>query len=93
MAHTKSAGTSCLGRDSNPKYLGVKLYDGQPAKPGSILVRQRGGKIRPGQNTAYGKDYTIYAIKEGIVKFSNKIITRFNGQRKRIKVANVIDKS
>ncbi len=90
MAHTKAAGTSRLGRDSNPKYLGVKLYDGQPAQPGSILVRQRGGRIRPGQNTAYGKDYTIYAIKKGVVKFSSKTIVRFNGQKKRIKLANVI---
>lgn len=89
MAHTKSAGTSRLGRDSNPKYLGVKLFDGQLAKPGYILVRQRGGKIRPGQNVAFGNDYTIYALKEGKVKFSTKTIIRFNGQRKKVKIVNV----
>ncbi len=57
------------GRDSNPKYLGVKLYDGQPAKAGSIIVRQKGEKIKPGKNVGVGSDYTLFALKDGKVKF------------------------
>jgi large subunit ribosomal protein L27 len=58
------------GRDSNPKYLGVKLYDGQVAKAGSIIVRQRGTRIKPGKNVGMGSDYTLFATKTGIVKFT-----------------------
>ena len=60
------------GRDSNPKYLGVKLYDGQKAKAGSIIVRQIGEKVKPGKNVGEGKDYTLFALKEGLVKFEKK---------------------
>ena len=70
MAHKKGVGSSRNGRDSNPKMLGVKLYDGQAVKPGMIIVRQRGTRIRPGDNVGLGGDYTIYALKEGVVKFS-----------------------
>jgi len=72
MSKTKAAGTSRLGRDSRPKYLGVKLFAGQKAKKGSIIVRQRGSRIIPGKNVKMGKDNTIYALKEGIVSFSTK---------------------
>ncbi len=89
MAHTKSAGATKLGRDSNPKYLGVKLFDGQQVKIGGILVRQRGLKIYPGLNVKVGRDYTLYATKEGKVKFSEKQKISFNGQKRRIKVVNV----
>jgi len=65
MSKTKAAGTSRLGRDSRPKYLGVKLFAGQKAKKGSIIVRQRGSRIIPGKNVKMGKDNTIYALKEG----------------------------
>ncbi len=89
MAHTKSAGATKLGRDSNPKYLGVKLFDGQKVKTGGILVRQRGMKIYPGLNVKVGKDYTLYATKEGQVKFSEKQKIAFNGQKRRVKIVNV----
>ncbi|MBP8613167.1 MAG: 50S ribosomal protein L27 [Candidatus Atribacteria bacterium] len=58
------------GRDSNPKYLGVKLYDGQVAKAGNIIVRQRGTRIKPGKNVGMGSDYTLFATKAGVVKFT-----------------------
>ena len=70
MAHKKGVGSSRNGRDSNPKMLGVKLYDGQAVKPGMIIVRQRGTKIRPGENVRLGSDDTIYAVTDGVVKFS-----------------------
>ncbi|MBO7166421.1 MAG: 50S ribosomal protein L27 [Kiritimatiellae bacterium] len=57
------------GRDSNPKYLGVKAYDGQLLKAGSIIVRQRGTKIHPGLNVGQGRDFTLFALKTGTVKF------------------------
>ena len=60
------------GRDSNPKYLGVKLFDGQKAKAGSIIVRQIGERIKPGKNVGEGKDYTLFALKDGTVKFEKK---------------------
>ncbi len=69
MAHKKGGGSSRNGRDSRSKRLGVKLYDGQLARPGSIIVRQRGSQIYPGNNVGIGKDYTLYATAEGQVKF------------------------
>ncbi len=60
------------GRDSNPKYLGVKLFDGQKAKAGSIIVRQIGERIKPGRNVGEGRDYTLFALKDGLVKFEKK---------------------
>jgi large subunit ribosomal protein L27 len=90
MAHTKAGGTAKNLRDSKPKYLGVKLYDGQRAKPGSILVRQRGTKILAGINVKMGTDHTLYSIKNGKVKFSEKRKTRFDGKTKKYKIVNVI---
>ena len=90
MAHTKSAGATKLGRDSKPKYLGVKLFDGQPAKAGSILVRQRGMGIYPGENVKAGKDYTLYALRQGKVKFSSRQKTNFSGRKRRVKVVSVV---
>ena len=66
MASSASART---GRDSNPTYLGVKAYDGQLLKAGSIIVRQRGTKIHPGKNVGQGRDFTLFALKDGKVKF------------------------
>lgn len=77
MAHKKSGGSSRNGRDSNPKYLGVKLADGQTAKSGAIIVRQRGTKIRAGINVATGRDHTLFAKTAGIVKFINKDNKKF----------------
>lgn len=89
MSKTKSAGSTSLGRDSQPKYLGVKLFGGQPAQPGSIIVRQRGSKFLAGKNVRRGKDDTLYAIVKGIVKFATKKVKRFDGSRRVAKVANV----
>lgn len=69
MAHKKGVGSSRNGRDSNPKMRGVKVYGGQHVVPGNIIVRQCGTKIRPGMNVGLGRDYTIYALVEGTVKF------------------------
>ena len=77
MSKTKAAGTSRLGRDSQPKYLGVKLFGGQKTKIGSIIIRQRGSKFVPGENTRKGTDDTIYAIKEGVVTFATKRKRRY----------------
>ena len=64
MAHKKGLGSSKNGRDSNPKYLGVKMFDGQAAKPGNIIVRQRGTKFRPGPGTQIGRDDSIFAVRD-----------------------------
>lgn len=91
MAHKKAGGSTALGRDSQPQYLGVKLYAGQKAKPGSIIIRQRGTHFRPGKNVEIGKDDTIYAIKEGVVQFSQKKAGKFNGRTEKVKVVNVVE--
>jgi len=69
MAHKKGVGSSKNGRDSNPQFLGVKRFDGQAVTAGSILVRQRGSRIFPGNNVKKGKDDTLFAIVDGKVKF------------------------
>jgi large subunit ribosomal protein L27 len=69
MAHKKGQGSTRNGRDSNPKYLGVKRGDGQQVLAGNILVRQRGTKIHPGNNVGCGKDHTLFALIDGYVKF------------------------
>ncbi len=69
MAHKKGVGSSKNGRDSNPQFLGVKRFDGQYVTAGSILVRQRGTRIHPGQNVGIGKDDTLFALSDGVVKF------------------------
>ncbi len=71
MAHKKGQGSTRNGRDSNPKYLGVKAYGGEKVSAGTIIVRQRGTKFVPGLNTGLGKDYTIFAKKDGVVVFKN----------------------
>lgn len=72
MAHKKSGGSARNGRDSNPKYLGVKVFSGQFVKAGNILVRQRGTRLKPGNNVGVGKDYTLFALKDGYVVFETK---------------------
>lgn len=69
MAHKKAGGSSRNGRDSNAKRLGVKKYGGERVRAGNILVRQRGTKIRPGQNVGCGKDYTLFALTDGVVQY------------------------
>ena len=72
MAHKKAAGSTKNGRDSNPKYLGVKKYGGESVLAGNILIRQRGTKVHPGVNVGMGKDHTLFALKDGVVKFAKK---------------------
>ncbi|HBG78008.1 MAG: 50S ribosomal protein L27 [Phycisphaerae bacterium] len=69
MAHKKGQGSSRNGRDSNPKYRGVKLYGGEVAKTGAIIVRQKGTKFHPGFNVGIGRDFTLFALKDGVVRF------------------------
>lgn len=72
MAHTKSAGATRQNKDSISKRLGVKLYGGQKASPGNIIVRQKGTKFHPGEGVLMGRDFTLFAIKEGLVNFKIK---------------------
>jgi large subunit ribosomal protein L27 len=76
MAHKKGTGSTRNGRDSNSKRLGVKRYGGESVKAGNILVRQRGTKIYPGNNVGIGKDDTLFALIEGVVKFEYKTASR-----------------
>ncbi|MDQ3328366.1 MAG: 50S ribosomal protein L27 [Chloroflexota bacterium] len=81
MAHKKGVGSSRNGRDSNPKMLGVKKYGGEVVRAGNIIVRQRGTKIRPGENVGLGRDHTIFALIDGEVKFA-----RFAGSQRQVSV-------
>ena len=81
MAHKKGQGSSRNGRDSNPQYLGVKKYGGEKVLAGNILVRQRGTKFHPGLNVKKGKDDTLFAVADGVVKFELK-----RGNRKYVSV-------
>ena len=89
MAHTKSAGSTKYGRDSQPKYLGVKKHDGETVKIGDILIRQRGTKYHLGMGVKQGRDDTIFAIIKGIVRLSTKQKMSFSGARKRVTVVSV----
>jgi len=72
MAHKKAGGSTRNGRDSNPKYLGVKIYGGQAVDAGNIIVRQRGTQFHPGTNVGLGRDHTLFALADGTVEFSVK---------------------
>lgn len=74
MAHKKGQGSTRNGRDSNPQFLGVKLYAGQKAQVGSILVRQRGTPLKPGRNVGRGRDDTLFALADGVVKFRGRVV-------------------
>ena len=80
MAHKKSAGTTKNGRDSNPKYLGVKITEGDLAQAGSIIIRQRGTDVLPGKGVSMGKDHTIFSLVSGTVKFGTKRKTHFDNK-------------
>jgi large subunit ribosomal protein L27 len=90
MAHRKAGGSAKNLTDSKPKYLGTKLYDGQKAKVGSVIIRQRGTKILPGNNVGLGKDHTLFALKEGTVKFGTKRKVNFNRSSSVKKTVNII---
>lgn len=80
MAHKKAGGSTRNGRDSQAKRRGVKLFGGELAKPGSIIIRQKGTQFFPGENCRMGVDFTIFALKAGKVTFEEKKRTRFDGQ-------------
>ena len=75
MAHKKGQGSTRNGRDSNPQYLGVKLYGGQLARTGAILVRQRGTPLKPGLNVGRGRDDTLFALADGVVTFRGRFVS------------------
>ena len=81
MAHKKGAGSTKNGRDSNAKRLGIKKFGGERVTAGNILIRQRGMKFKPGLNVGCGKDFTLFALKEGTVKFDY-----YDGKKKRINI-------
>jgi len=89
MASKKAAGSTKNGRDSNPKYLGIKVSPGALASVGSILVRQRGTDILPGKNVGMGRDHTIFALKDGVVEMGQKRKTHFDGKIIKKKVISV----
>ena len=83
MAHKKGAGSTKNGRDSNAKRLGVKKFGGETVRAGNILIRQRGMKFKPGANVGCGKDFTLFALMDGVVNFDSQ-----NGNKKRINIIN-----
>jgi len=89
MATKKAAGSAKNLTDSNPQYLGVKLYAGEKAKKGAIIIRQRGTKFMPGKNVEVGKDHTLYAVEDGIVSFRLARKTRFDGSTVKRNVVDV----
>ena len=89
MSKTKQGGSSRLGRDSAAQRLGVKISAGESAKIGMIIIRQRGTKYLLGKNVKKGSDDTIYAMKDGVVKFSSKTKRLFNGTSRKAKVVSV----
>ncbi|MDP2704558.1 MAG: 50S ribosomal protein L27 [bacterium] len=89
MAHTKAKGSTKLGRDSASQRLGVKRFGGQQVRAGEILIRQRGTKFYPGEHVKRGSDDTLFALKDGFVKFQTKRRTRFDGSRRTVKVVTV----
>jgi len=90
MAHRKAGGTAKNLKDSKPKYLGVKIADGQKVKAGFILVRQRGTKIIPGKNVGLGKDHTLFTLKDGTVQFKTVRKVNFTGKIERRKKVHII---
>jgi large subunit ribosomal protein L27 len=90
MAHKKAGGSTALGRDSQSQRLGVKLQDGEYAKAGSIIIRQRGTKYRPGKNVKIGKDDTLFAKIAGLVKFTTKKIRKYDNHLVTAKLVNVV---
>jgi large subunit ribosomal protein L27 len=90
MAHRKAGGSAKNLRDSKPKYLGTKLSDGSKAKTGSVIVRQRGTRILPGKNVGLGKDHTLFALKDGTVKFRTKRQKRFDDKVTKKTVVDIV---
>jgi large subunit ribosomal protein L27 len=93
MAHKKAGGSTALGRDSQAKRLGIKIFGGQAARVGNVLVRQRGTKWHPGKNVKRGKDDTLFALTTGTVKFTNRKVRGFDGQLHHRKFVHVLEAS
>lgn len=89
MAHRAGKASTKLGRDSNPKYLGIKLFAGQNVRPGNIIVRQRGTHYIAGKNVRKGNDDTLYAIIKGTIAFQTVKKTRFDGTKRIAKIISV----
>lgn len=89
MAHKKATGSTRLGRDSISKRLGVKLYEGQKANSGSIIIRQRGTKYRPGENVMRAGDDTLFATCDGVVHFKKKQVHKFNNRLEKTTMVSV----
>lgn len=92
MSHKKAGGSTRNGRDSQSKRLGVKLYGGQKVMAGNILVRQKGNKFFAGENVGTGRDFTLFALSDGVVQFSERRQTKFDGRMYRDKFVNVVPK-
>ncbi|MDD2257655.1 50S ribosomal protein L27 [Candidatus Falkowbacteria bacterium] len=92
MSTKKAAGSTSLGRDSVGRRLGVKLSDGQTAKAGNIIIRQRGSKYFPGSNVMRGNDDTLFAVADGVIKFSSRKLKKFDGKLKLAKIVSVVTK-
>lgn len=90
MAHRAGKASTKLGRDSQPKYLGIKLFDGQKVRSGNIIVRQRGSRYLPGTNVRRASDDSLYAVADGTIKFQTLKKSRFDGTKRLAKVVNVI---
>ena len=90
MAHKKSAGTSKNGRDSNPKYLGVKLTEGDRAQAGSVLIRQRGTDVMAGRGVGMGKDHTLFALTSGTIKFGTRRKINFDNKTSVKKIVHIV---
>jgi large subunit ribosomal protein L27 len=92
MAHKKAGGSTDLGRDSISKRLGVKIFGGQLARAGQIIIRQRGARYRAGDGVRRGGDDTLYAAHDGVVKFSKKKLSKFTGALKKTAIVSVEEK-
>jgi len=90
MAHKKAGGTAKNLTDVNPKFLGVKLYAGEIARTGNVIIRQRGTKFMAGKNVGIGKDHTLFALADGKVSFEDRRKTRFDGRTVSRKRVNII---
>lgn len=90
MAHVKAIGAGKYGKDSRPKYRGVKIHDGQKAKVGNILVRQTGSSVFAGRGVRTGSDYTLYAVVDGTVAFGTRKKVNYDGSHKVVKTVSVL---
>ncbi len=90
MSHKKAGGSTKNGRDSNAKRLGVKLYAGQKVLAGNIIVKQKGNKFFAGENVGTGRDFTLFALKSGVINFSEKRQKKYDGRVYRNKFVNIV---